>query len=311
MPDRQTPHPTHRSVPLSVGPPHYRLAALDAWGDAAVADLLAHVQAEAFEGPADRELIYCDLVWDDAARRTLSDGRLPGALAAELPATASPDGWTAHDLDTGCVVWLADQVDTAFVTPSPDEPRWTSRYHFPWHAVVRDAALYGGVIVHAALVACGARAWLMTAPPGGGKTTTVGRLPEGWRLLGDDACLLWPRRGGFLASPLPTWSHMLGVNDMPPGVDTWHVAEALPAAGAVVLHKADEDGLTAVPPVQAVAALYRAFSEHPVVLDTRTTMRELILDTVVSLTEAVPCLQLDLTLARTDLGALFAAIADA
>jgi SynChlorMet cassette protein ScmC len=275
-----------------VGPLRYRLVARDDWGEAAIADLRAHVQAEAFEGPAHRELIY-------------------GDLGNGLVTAAPPDAWTAHDMDTGCVVWLAEQAGTAFVTPSPDEPRWTSRYHFPWHAVVQDAAARGGVIVHAALVACGARAWLITAPPGGGKTTTVSRLPQGWRLMGDDACLLWPEGGGFVASPLPTWSHMLGVNDMPPGLDTWRVAETLPVAGAVVLHKGDEDGLTPLAPMQAVTALYRAFSEHPVVLDTRTTMRELILDTVVSLSEAVPCLQLELTLERTDLGALFAAVADA
>ena len=208
-------------------------------------------------------------------------------------------------------MWLLDGFAGGFVTPSPAGSPWQSRYHFPWHAIVQDAPLHGAVVVHAALVASGARAWLFTAPPGGGKTTTVSGLPEGWRLLGDDGCLLWPVEGGFAASPLPTWSHTLGLNDMPPGLDVWHVAETVAVAGAVVLEKADRDGLAPLAPVDAVSALYRAFSEHPVALSTRTTRRELIFGTVVSLCEQVPCSELRLTLDRPELARLLAAIRDA
>ena len=73
---------------------------------------------------------------------------------------------------------------------------------------------------------------LLTAPPGGGKTTAFSTLPENWHLKSDDAALVWPEaNGSFLICPLPTWSVLLGANPRLEQIVQWQVGNSWPLRG--------------------------------------------------------------------------------
>jgi hypothetical protein len=293
---------------MRLGPLRYELISQGEWGFAAVAELEHHLEVVPFDEAPHRTLRFMDLGWDEKARERARSGRLPQPLAAGLGDDHPREGWSRHDLPTGAGVWLTRGCDLGFVTPLLDESDWSPRYHFPWPAVVADAARLQAVVIHAALAVRDGRGWLVTAPPGGGKTTTVGHLPEEWVVLSDDAALLWSVGGALLASPLPTWSHMLGVSEPPRGVGLWRVAEHLPVGGALVVQKSDADELELLTPQAALGALYRALSEHPAMLDARLGMLDAVLGAATDVVAAGPCYELRLTRARLGLPELLAGL---
>ena len=294
-----------RTLPLGVGPLRYHLVASDEWSAAALEALAAHLECRPFDGAPDRRIVYAGL-------RTRSRGTTSG-LAMPLPHPLAvladgpvPDaGWLVFDHGATSVLWMHEVCRTAFVTPVTSGGRWRSPYHFPWDVVGRDIAARGGALLHAALAVRDGDALLFTAPPGGGKTTTVMHLPKRWRLLGDDGCLVWRAADrSFAASPLPTWSDSLGVDAPPDRIDAWHVGDVVRLSAAVLVVKALLDELLRPDPVQAVSALFRGFSEHPIALDARLGLRELLLRTVCDLIDVMPCVELRLTERSPNLGRL-------
>ena len=74
-------------------------------------------------------------------------------------------------------------------------------------SVYSDAALAGGVPIHGALVESHGSGVILAGRSGEGKSTACRRLPEPWRAVSDDMCLVLKcPEGGFRAHPLPTWS---------------------------------------------------------------------------------------------------------
>ncbi len=303
--------PRDRIGRISFGPLQYELVAADDWGDATLDDVRRHVEMQTFEGASLRRVIYAGVETTQAERRMVDGGRLPAPLQAAHAGALPADGWRVTGDDAGSILWLHPGSPVTFLTPSPLPPPLRARIRLPWQAIVQDVVGYGGAVVHAALVTHADRAYLLTAPPGGGKTSTVARLPKGWTLLGDDGCLLWAGSGQFFASPLPTWSHVLGVGAAPVGVVTWRVADAVPVYGLVLLTKAARDSLAELDPLGATVAFYRAFSEHPAVVGARTELRAHLLETVGALADTVPCHEARLALAAAPLDDLFCALADA
>lgn len=112
-------------------------------------------------------------------------------------------------------------------------------------AYARLAFDAGGLLVHAAAVACGPRGYLFLGPSGAGKTTVARNSPAG-RLLNDDLVLLMPDNGGWAVQATP-FSNPTQL--APPG--------PAQAALAALLHLVQDTRVARLPmsPAVATAAL--------------------------------------------------------
>jgi hypothetical protein len=165
----------------------------------------------------------------------------------------------------------------------------------PWLVILRDAVALGGAIVHAGLAVRNGGAALFLAQAGGGKSTALRRLPASWRVLGDDAALVWPadEPGGWLASPLPTWGYLLGRGKSVPGLVPWRLGERAPVRLAVVLRKGGRLGLSALGPADAVRPLYLGLAEYSAVFGTRRMFTRELFGVAAALAREVPAATLE------------------
>ncbi|MDP8239060.1 MAG: SynChlorMet cassette protein ScmC [Candidatus Hatepunaea meridiana] len=109
------------------------------------------------------------------------------------------------------------------------------------YPIYKQALLYNGTPLHAALVERNGMGVLLAAPGGTGKTTAYRRLPESWGKLGDDECLIVPdNQGSFSAHPFPTWSNFL----LKKSQNFWQVESYLPVGAIFFLQPADKDEIT-------------------------------------------------------------------
>jgi hypothetical protein len=97
------------------------------------------------------------------------------------------------------------------------------------------------------------------------------------------------------ASPLPTWSVLLGRGSLLPDGHRPQVARTVPLAGIVLLEKACDESVTGMRPIEAVAPLYRALCEHPAVLPQRTLFSAALFHCACELARSVPVWVLELT----------------
>jgi SynChlorMet cassette protein ScmC len=162
--------------------------------------------------------------------------------------------------------------------------------------MVEDIIRLGGGLFHGGLAVLRGRGYLFTAPPGGGKTTALSRMPRPWRVLADDAALVWPiGKGTFLASPLPTWGDLVRNEKGPLRVKRWRISESVSVCGVFLLKKAPRERLMPFPPLRTARPLYLAFSEHPTVCRDRDPFRKQIFRAACALARAVPSWKLELT----------------
>jgi SynChlorMet cassette protein ScmC len=170
------------------------------------------------------------------------------------------------------------------------------RYHLPWDLLLRDMENCGGGLIHGGLATHHGAALLLLAPPGGGKSTTLSTAPEEWRVLSDDAALIWPHEEGlWMASPLPSWG-MLNQSTEGPTRSLRYLDKPVPVRAMARLYQEDELRLT--PLRQAITAplLYRAFCEYPAAFLADPAYRVHFFRTAAALTKQVPCWRLDLPL---------------
>ncbi len=114
--------------------------------------------------------------------------------------------------------------------------------------------------------------------------------------MADDAVLVWPTgKGSLRASPLPTWGDLINVKQGIPGMNPYAVAVSFKIAGVILLKKADREKLHPLQPSEAAQHLYRALSEHPVVVGNRNPFRKDLFHTACKLAKAVPSKELELT----------------
>jgi len=134
-----------------------------------------------------------------------------GELAASLPAISSsrPSG-----------KWRARVCPGVAFYSHPDVPHivccLTNGYglRFPIEQMRRSllpvfegGLKRGGIPLHAALVARGGEAVLLTGKSGAGKSTSCRRLPQTWEVLSDDMALVVQITDGvYRVHPVPTWS---------------------------------------------------------------------------------------------------------
>jgi hypothetical protein len=282
---------------LTIGPLHYEFRAHDAWAEDALARLRTHVVCVEFAGSPDRMVHLAALGMTEDENDQINQDWLPGCFATLLPEGSPCRGWWLTGDETGYltfrhdgtrqVLWIFGSIPALFRAP----------FQLPWPALLDDIVACGGGILHGGLIARGGHGYLVTAPPGGGKTTTISRLPAGWRVLADDACLVWPGAGEtFLASPLPTWSVLLGRGEVLPAIGRWQIGASVPVGGILLLSKGDRDRLTPLPVLQALPALYQALFEHPQVVTNGNRHCTRLFDVARDLARAAPVWRLEATL---------------
>jgi SynChlorMet cassette protein ScmC len=284
------------SLRLAIGPLRYLLVAHDAWGRAVLSSLSAGVDCVPFATPPDRVLHLLEFRPSELEWQEIRSCSVPHRLAEVLPADVPTRGWELASDDTGGCCWQHKDTSQTLWTQGLTTPRFSPAFQLPWEPLQADISHRGGSVIHAGLVLLGDASYLLTAPPGGGKTTALSQLPRTWRVQSDDAALIWPaEHSGFLASPLPTWGVLIRGSTALPGVQPWRIAETSPVAGVALLQKSDRVRLARLTPIESAQHLYRALCEHPRIVSVRHRFRRQAFRTASELARAVPAWRLELT----------------
>jgi SynChlorMet cassette protein ScmC len=192
-------------------------------------------------------------------------------------------------------VWLSLQTRHAIWTDTANPELGEFRFDLPWSLILQDITTRGGGLIHGGLVNRNGGGLLFLAPPGGGKTTTLGTAPAGWQVLADDAALVWPQgNGAWLASPMPTWSALVGT--APPHQVPARLSAGTPVRlqGLLMLNKAAEVSLDRLVDVTATPLLYRAFREYPASHLAGASFRENLFRAAAAMARELPAWRLEL-----------------
>jgi hypothetical protein len=221
------------------------------------------------------------------------DEQFPVQLAGTvLPAEAAGLTWQrqCNDLNT---VWHSGQTRHALWTAPADG---FLRFHLPWDLILLDLAALGGGLIHAGVAVRNRLAWLFLAPPGGGKSTTLATAPPEWRVLSDDAAMIWPAADGrWQLYPLLSWSSML-TPPTQPDEPLAVLSATFPVGGMLTLNKATDVRFERLPPVTAAAQVYCALTQYPAIFLGDHIHQEAFFRSACRLAREVPCWQLDLPL---------------
>ncbi len=197
-----------------------------------------------FTGPAHRvfHLLEYPITGEDNLHIGEKKGNtLPDRLSQLLPSHLPRSDWGLLPDDFGCLYWTHTCSAHGFWTlgtPGGDMPN--PLFWLPWPTLVEDIISRSGGMMHAGLAVLHKRGYLFSAPSGGGKTTTVSRLPSPWEMLTDDTVLVWPTANGvFVASPLPATGSLR--QDMKPLIkmSKWEFAKIVEVERSFFLVKAD------------------------------------------------------------------------
>ena len=258
--------------------------------------LRRHVSPAAETGDATRRLLLFEGDFDLACVGEMDTGVVGPERLRMLPDDAPRQGWSVGGDRFGGCVWIHPEFVTGlWMHWRPPAQPTERQFWLPWVALVLDIVRLGGTLLHGGLAAHNGQAFLFAAPPGGGKTTALSRLPAPWQLLSDDAALVWRDEGGaFAASPLPTWGALLRGEGHPSYIDVWRLGERCRVAGLLLLEKSTDEGLDVIEPIRGARELYERIVEHPAVLERRTRFREPIFRLGCTLAREVPLRRLRL-----------------
>lgn len=285
------------NINVTLGPLRYQMQAHDNWAAGLLSRLAEHVDCRNFSGKAQRQI---HIVKQRVTNNSIESGVLPPELAVLITEELPVRGWQITGDDILHLTWRHTDTHHSFWTGSREESAapltFQSPFQLPMDLIFHDIIQLGGCIVHGGLAVYRDQGIMLTAPPGGGKTTAFSTTPENWHLKSDDATLVWPERNGsFRISPLPTWSVLLGVNPQLERIGKWQVGANYPLEMILFLAKAKAITLTRQQPLKAAFPLYRAFSEYPSVNMLRTPYRTAIFRASSALARAVPTWVLSLS----------------
>ncbi len=246
-----------RELAFQAGPLYYLMRAHDSWGERRLAELASHVEPPpSSKQQADRtiHLVYLDQLDEPHG--------LPKSLSNHLPEASSRSvAWTRYDNMLNCV-WHNNDNQQCFWTGGSDPLLGDFRYQLPWDLMIKDISRRGGGLIHGGLVVHQGEAVLFLAPPGGGKTTTLGSATDDWQVLADDSALVWPTADGqWQASPMPTWSCLIKQTE-PISVGKLALAEHYPLKAVVYLNKTKQTQLSALAAIEAAPLIYRSLNEY-------------------------------------------------
>ena len=284
------------SLRVTFGPLHYLFLAHDDWGKEALSRIAENLDFHVFPGPPSRVIHLLEIRLPRRKKKEIDLDYLPDQLARLIPGAAPRQGWKMTEDGLGCLSWKNQRMRDSFLACNPALPGPKVSFYLPWHALFSDLIEVGGGLLHGGLATRGSRGYIFTAPPGGGKTTTLSRIPAPWEVLSDDALLIWPTSQNiFQASPLPTWGNILGNTKTFVGDRLKKVSASIRVAGVLFLKKSGREELTPLLPLQAARRLYRALSEHPAVLSARQPFRVNLFQTACRLAESLPAWEIALT----------------
>ena len=283
------------NLDITLGPLHYHLQSHDKWAAGLLGRMNDRVACRHFSGPAHRSVHIVRQPIGLAESEAFLAGDLPSELAALIEDELPAHHWQIAGNDTTHLTWRHPNTNHVFWTDSCRRALATLPFHLPLDLILHDIVQLGGAIVHGGLAVYKSQGVLLTAPPSGGKTTAFSTTPTNWQLESDDAALVWPdANSGFLISPLPTWSVLLGVNPQLERIVQWQVGNSFPLAGIFFLDKADMIVLTHQRPLDAAFPLYRALSEYPTVIMGRAPYRIALFRAASALARTVPAWSLQL-----------------
>lgn len=282
---------------LTIGPLHYELVAHDNWGVEALAQLAANMTCTEYAGSSTRifHLGYIEMTVEENIQ--LNQDKLPDRFASLLFDAVPRDGWKMCGDEIGCWTFWHDQIQQGLIVIGAIPNTYKARFYFPWPAMLYDIIRRGGGIFHGGLIERGDKYYIITAPPGGGKTTAIGRLPIEWQVFADDACLIWPDRNGkFWASPLPTWSVIISRSQPLPAIGLVQIGLTMPVSGIIILNKEKQDRLLLLDHSEILLPIFQALCEHPRVVQEQYHSRTELFDIAHKIVNACPSWQLDITL---------------
>lgn len=169
----------------------------------------------------------------------------------EVTREFAEQGWSSYQRYG--MTFLSNELnnDLIYIIRSEDSP--DDNICNMWSCVqplYRQALKNGGIALHAALAEWEGVGVLFAAPGGGGKSTTLSRLPDYWNALGDDEMIMVPNlQGGYNAHPFPTWSRFL----LKHTARTWNVEQSVPVGAIFFLKQADQDVIVPLDPGLASA----------------------------------------------------------
>jgi SynChlorMet cassette protein ScmC len=285
------------AMKLRLGPLRYLMQAHDNWGKETLALLRGNIECLEFDGPPGRTIHLLEFQLSLQERKEVDSDYLPDRLSKIIPGLHPKRGWKLTSDQAGNVTWHCSGCSHSLWTWNTETPHFKTVFQLPWYPMLEDMVKLGGALVHSGLAVVEERGYLFTAPPGGGKTTTLSRIPPPWQVVADDAVLVWPTGAGvFRAAPLPTWGVLFGSKERIQNVLLWKVGATFEIDGVILLKKEDNEKMMRLRPSEAARHLYRAFSEHPVAVTNRHPFRKDLFRTACCLSRAIPSWQLELSL---------------
>jgi hypothetical protein len=241
---------------LIIGPLVYHLYAIDQWGADILDGISAHLASNVITHNAGRKIL---LFHDHPTAFSVPEE--PGEFSIR---DGEEDSWHLSKslIDT---TWQSSQSDCTFWSAGTDTSIGPVRFHLPWTLIIDDLVALGGGLIHAGLASHKNSGYLFTAPPSGGKSTTLRTAPIDWKIFSDDAALVWPADHHWLASPLPSWGDQLRPEEPWPWPQM-KLDTACVITDILQLEKGDHIELVKQTPSTALAAIYRALNEYPVTI---------------------------------------------
>lgn len=283
------------NLQIDFGTLHYRFVARDSWGDQVLSCLRRGFGDSLHEGSFERTVHLFRYVPRPEDYVKINSGVLPDPLCVNAESDLPDRGWQFYEDKCGYITAYNAESTAAFLTSTGLPAMYNPGIWLPWRLLIEDIIKRGGGLIHGGLAQTGSRGWIFSAPPGGGKTTSMSRFPPSWKVLSDDAALVWPEEaGGFKASPLPGWGDILeskaDLIDRPICENGRSVA----LHGVFFIAKAQRHAVCRMRSIEAAGPLYRALSEHPAVLEARQSKKKKIFQAACCLARTVPSWKLAL-----------------
>jgi SynChlorMet cassette protein ScmC len=286
-----------KSRRIVFGPLRFQFTAHDAWAEVMLHRLGKKLECVDFSGLPHRYVHLLEFHPDSLERADGRLVRLPEKTARLLPRNLPREDWVLTGDDTGYACWSHPCSRHALWTFPTETPHAKADFQVPWQLLFEEIITRKGAMAHGGLATLNKKGFLFLAPPGGGKSTALSRLPPPWRVLGDDAALVWPnRRGGFSASPLPTWGDLLKPEENIGGGVRFKVGRNIDLDGIFLLVKSNCDESIALSPLKALPRIFRALNEHPRVYAVRHVFVSELIECANSLTKKTALWELKLTL---------------
>lgn len=196
-------------------------------------------------GSSDGPKVHFAVRSDFGDSSRLPNHHLPG-FEKSIPFLSN---WTSQKF--GFLRWWSSPGETDTICELPDVADMENDIMMMSEALLplyRQTIAAGGIPIHAALIECTGRGFIIAASGGVGKSTCCRRLPPPWNPLCDDETLIVPGRSKlFFAHPFPTWSEYLSGQSN----HTWNVESRIPLYALFLLSQGTTDKVVPLSQIEA------------------------------------------------------------